>query len=1044
MSLPRRAVQHPVTTTMVFAAMLVLGFISLNRLGQELFPEINLPAVFVLTVSPGVGPYEIEEGITRPIEGAVAGMSGVERITSISEESVSQVTISFAEGTDVDTAVHDIREQVSSVADEFPSGTQRSQLFKFNASILPSMQLHVYSRTEGIDIRGLVEDEVIPQLERVPGVGRVDVFGGQEAAVMVRLNLDSLSKRNIPISQVLQAFEGENVNLPAGIIDIEDRVLNLRTVGSFERVEDIGEVLVGAGNGVPIFLKDVAEIESDYRQQRQFLRTAEGEGLRLQVQKQAGFNTVEVNDGVLARLNELQHELPPSVRFEILEDQADSVRDAIGGVASAAWQGGLLAILVLLAFLRNLRSTFIIAAVIPAAVVVTFSLIDFGGLTINITTLLGMTLAIGMFVDNAIVVLESIYRKQLAGHNPLEAAIAGAEEVATAVTASTLTTMAVFLPMIFVSGLAGILFQPFSMTIAFSLFISLAASLTLTPMLCSRFLRVEAAVSSDRELEEISLADVHIHSTNPVLLKLSQLMQRLLQILDDRYEMAVRWSLRHPLQVIGSAIFLFLLSIGSVLLLGMEFIPEGDEGLFTVEFETRLGSSYQQTGDIAFQIEQIVREETGEALRTAANRVGSGGSNQGAVSVALVDAGERREDIWRIVNRIDQRIQDEVMDVRHTIHIEGMAALAAMADGETSPLIIELTGDDIDALGDYADTLVELLADTPGTRNIRTSHDVGVPEIQFRIKRQAAASLGLSPLEIAMTLRTAYNGTEVSRFTGDERDVDVFVILRDEDRTDLERITGLYFINRAGDRIPLESVVEVVEDEGPIAINRTDRSRVVRVLGSLSGELPLNRVLSRIDDRLDEHGDPPLGIERRVTGAGEDMAESFASLFNALLLAIMLVYMVMASQFESFVNPFIVMFSVPFAIIGLTAALLLTNTTFNLLSFVGAILLVGIVVNNAIVLIDYIDQLRNRGMELTEAIVHGGKTRLKPILMTSFTTLLGLVPMAIGTGGGAHLRAPIARAVIGGLATSSIITVILIPTLYFLVQGRLLKRRGTT
>ncbi|GAB6088523.1 efflux RND transporter permease subunit [Spirochaeta dissipatitropha] len=1041
MSIPRKAVQHPVTTAMVFLAMLVLGLISLNRLGQELFPDMSLPSVFVLTISPGVGPYEVEDGITRPIEAAVAGMSGVERINSVSSESVSQVTISFTDDIDVDVVIHDIREQITAAAENFPSGTQRSRLFKFNASVLPSMQLHVYSRTPGMDIRGLLEDELVPQLERVPGVGRIDLFGGQEAAVMVRIDLDSLSKRNIPLLQILQAFEGANIDLPAGVMEDSGRILNLRTTGSFQSIEEIGEVLIGAGNGVPIFLKDVAEIEDGFRRQQQFLSTDGGDGILLHVQKQDGYNTVDVNDGVLARLAQVQPQLPPSIRFEILENQADSVRDAIGGVAQAAWQGGLLAILVLLAFLRNVRSTFIIAVVIPAAVIVTFSLIDFGGLTINITTLLGMTLAIGMFVDNAIVVLESIYRKQLAGYDRVEAAILGAEEVATAVTASTLTTMAVFVPMIFVGGLAGILFQPFSMTIAFSLFISLAASLSLTPMLCSKFLHVEAEVHEDAQLEELSLADVHIHSENPVLLFLSRMIQKGLLAMDQVYELGIRWSLKHPIRIISSAVLLFVLSIGSVLLLGMEFIPEGDEGLFSVEFETRLGVDYDYTSSLAFEIDQIVREEVGEYIKTSGTRVGSGGSHRGSISVAMVDISQRPDDIWTIVNRIDRRIRNEVADVRHTINIEGMASLANMASGETSALVIELTGDDIDQMAEYAEFLALQISDIPGTRNVRSSHTVGVPELQFVVDRQAASMLGLSPMEIAATLRTAYNGTEVTRYSSGGRDLDVYVILSEKDRQDIARIDSLFLVNRSGQRIALESVVTRIEGEGPIQINRSNRSRVIRVLGSLTGERPLNRVLADVDSVLAEAGDPPLGIGRTVSGAGEDMAESFGSLFNALLLAILLVYMVMASQFESFVNPFIVMFSVPFAIIGLTAALLITNTTFNLLSFVGAILLVGIVVNNAIVLIDYIDQLRGRGMALTEAIVHGGKTRLKPILMTSLTTLLGLLPMAIGAGGGAHLRAPIARAVIGGLTTSTIITVILIPTLYFIVQGALEKRR---
>ncbi len=1042
MSIPRLAVKHPVTTTMVFAAFFVLGILSLTRIGQELFPEVNLPTAIVFTTSPGVGPFEIESGVSRPIEGAFASLDGVESISSQSYESMSIVQVGFVSSTDLNSVIPEIREALNSVSSSFPEGTERPLVFKFSSNTLPSLRINAFTESSGINIRDLIKSEVVPQLERIPGVAQVDYFGGREAAVMIRLDLESLVKLQIPIPQLIQIFQGENVSLPGGSITADDRTIIIRTIGEYETTEDIGNTLVGYRDDVPVYLKDLADIEFDYRPQEEYVYVEGFEGINLAIQKQSGFNTVDVNQGVLDRIEELRSRLPPSIKFEVQYDQARQVRGSIGGVANTAWQGGLLAIIVLMIFLRNIRSTVIVSMAIPVSVIATFSLIDFGGMTLNITSLLGITLAIGMFVDNAIVVLEAIYRKQLQGLNRHDAAIEGAEEVNTAVIASTLTTMAVFVPMLFVEGLAGHLFRDLSLTISFSLGMSLITALALIPMLSSRFLKVEKLTGLHPDkLHELSLADVTTHTGNKFLDWLGARIQAGLHWLDESYEAVIRWSIQHGWTVVISALLLLAFSLGSILLLGMEFLPEADEGTFEISIETRTGSHYSLTTEKVRALEEIIREEASGAIETMSTRVGDGGSNFANVDVALIGKDDRSEDIWTITRRINRRISAEILDIRHNLTITGMSSLAGQASGGGSPLVVRLTGDDLPAMQDHADSVIARLEGIEGTRNFRSSFSSGRPELQFRIKREQTVSLGLSPLEVAATIRAAYNGYTVSRFARAGEDYDVVLILNDADRNNLDKITNLVFINPAGSAIPMENVIDIVEEQGPVGIIRQDRSRVVDIRGNTDGSRPLSRVVDDMELLLEAAGPPPVGIDREIGGSASEMNESFSSLLFALALAVSLVYMVMASQFEDFLNPLIVMFSVPFSIFGLVAALLITNTTFNILSFTGAILLTGIVVNNAIVLIDYIDQLRHKGLDLASAIIRGGTTRLKPILMTTATTLLGLIPMAMGYGTGSELRAPMAKAVVGGLTTSTLITLILIPTVYWLIESYRLRRK---
>ncbi len=1060
MKLPELSVKHPITTTMVFLALLILGLVSLSQLGLELLPDISFPTTVVFTPYPGVGPEEIESSLTEPIEDAISTLNGVERISSVSSEGVSMVVINFTWQTNMDTIVSQIREKITAIEDDLPATAERSSIIRYNPEYLPSIVLNVSSPTPGLDLRRLAEQSIVPQLEKIEGVATVGVFGGKIAAVTCTLDLNSIRKLEIPILNILRVFEGENVNLPAGSISVEDRYIVLRALGEFGSLRDIENVLIGYKETVPVYLGDVAEVDLGHLPREQFFRSEGGEGVQLAVRKQPGHNTVDINRMVKDQVRRLRQELPPSVEVKVQSDQSTQILNSIGSVARAAWQGGLLAVLVLLFFLRSIPSTLIISVAIPVSVVATFSLMNFAGITMNIVSLMGITLGVGMFVDNSIVVLESNFRKTLAGMPPAAAAVAGTSEVGRAISASTLTTLVVFFPLVFVQDFAGLIFRDLAYTVAFALFISLVMALTLVPVLCSRFLKLPVphrvsnggeAVDPEQFLDlDVSLADIEVHTGNRLIDGITDRIQIWLRSLDDLYERAIGWALQHTAAVILFAVFILLISVASLALLGMEFMPESDEGQFAISMETRVGSSFEKTEEKVLEAERIIREFAGEELTSISTSIGRGGTMQGAaetgshlsvLEVRLVDKDRRNRTIWRMINELSDRLSRAVMDSRFRFRLQGVGALATTVTGDSEPIVIGIAGDDLVQSYAYAQRIATRMKQVSGIRDVELSYKTGKPELQFRIKREEAAGLGLSPLEIAATLRTAYKGSKVSTFRTSEDKYDVYVILKEEDRNSLQGVQKLFFVNPLGEMIPLENVVEVVHGSGPLTIERENRVRVIEVTGALTGQRPLNRVMEELQDGVSGLGPVPPGLELTYSGSYRQMQESFLSLFFVLILAVVLVYMVLASQFENLLHPLIIMFSVPFCIIGLVAALVVTGTTFSIMSFIGAILLVGIVVNNAIVLIDYMNRLQARGLSVREAIIRGGKTRLKPILMTSFTTIFGLLPMAVGVGSGSELRAPLGRAVVGGLLTSSFVTLILIPTIYWLVESRIRKRK---
>jgi HAE1 family hydrophobic/amphiphilic exporter-1 len=1056
-----RAVRHPVTTILVFVTLAALGLLSSRRVGLEQFPDIGFPTAAIFTVYPGAGPFEVESAVTRPIEEAVSTLSGIEKVSSTSSDGLSLVTVSFTWGMDMTGRVADIREKISSIEADLPDGAERAAIYEFSPQALPVLTLTFATRDAGIDVRRLVEQRVLPAIERQEGVASAEVYGGQRSAVMVRLDLEQLSARGVPVLQVVQAFSTDNVSLPGGSVSLEGRDVVLRTIGEFTSLDDIRSMVVGANGTSVVRLRDVAEVALDALPRDEFVWAGTAsqestEAVLVNVQKMQGRNTVKVIDAVKTAVKDLQAGLPPSLDVEVRTDQSVSIRDSISSLTDAAWQGGLLAVLVLLFFLRTFRSVGIVAVSIPVSVIATFLLMDLAGIDLNIMSLAGLTLGVGMFVDNSIVVLEVIFRKQLAGMAPREAAIAGTAEVTTAVVASTVTNVVVFLPLIFVTGLANIIMRDLAYTLGFSMMMSLAMSLALVPVLCSRSqILPKGAVILPPVLHgekidlEISLADVQLHTGNRIVDAVAGFCQRVIRWLDETYERVLAWALRRSGWVLGGAAVLLAASVASIVLMGMEFLPETDEGRLSIGLETRADSSSARTAGKVREVERIVRDELGPDLaslssmvgRSGTLRLGNTGSHLAEVSLVLTPKDARRRDIWTITNVLSRRIAAEVRDVTARLSVEGIASLVNIVSGDANPVVVEIEGADLGRSLALAGSVAGVISTTAGARDVDVSYRTGKPELQLRVKHEEAAGLGISPLAVAATVRAAFKGVEVSRYRQGDDTWDVHVRLRDEDRDSPERVNGLFLVNPAGSRVPLENLVEIRQDAGPVSVERSNKVRLVKVTAALTGERPLDRVVADVQRRLEALGPVPSGLKVAVTGTRSQMEDTFRQLALALLLGMGLVYVVMASQFESLLHPFIILFSIPFAAIGLVTAMLVTNTPFSMVAFIGAILLVGYVVNNAILLIDYFNVLRKSGLPLEKAITIGGRTRLKPILMSTVTTMLGLLPMALGLGAGAELRAPMARAVFGGLASSTLITLVLIPVLYRLVESR---REGKT
>lgn len=1042
------ATERRVTIVMFAVAIGLFGLVSLSRLNVNLLPDIAYPTITVRTELTGAAPVEIENLLTKPIEEAVGVVRNVRLVRSVSRSGQSDVTLEFLWGTDMNLAGVDVREKIDIL--ELPLEASRPLLLRFDPSSEPIMRLGLLQdaaqpgSTSDINtlkaLRRLAEDRLKNDLEAVEGTAAVKVSGGLEDEIQVQVDQRKLSQLGISIADIAARLRAENVNLSGGRLEEGTQRFLVRTINEFQTVNEFADAIVGQVDGTPVYLRDVASVTRGFKEREAITRIDGRESVELAVYKEGDANTVQVARRINQRLQSIEESLPDNLELQRVYDQSTFISAAIQQVTSAAIIGGILAIIVLYGFLRDARATAIIAVAIPISVIGTFLLMYSNGISLNIMSLGGIALAVGMLVDNAIVVLENVVRKREQGLSIQDAARQGTAEVGTAVVAATLTTVAVFFPMVFISGIAGQLFRDQALTVTFALLFSLLVALTLIPMLAALQASTRYTESNEdlqagfftRMVVGVIRGLRYVFRQVGVLFRIllwvpSTLLEGLYQFAARHYGRLLDWSLKHRATVALAATLIFAGTMMLVPRLGSELIPQLSQGEFNLELRLPPGTPLAET-DRAIRAAQAAAAEieevslsysvAGTGNRLDANPVDAG-EHSGTLSITL-KPGAGREAEERAMNALRREVA-RIPGLQYEFSRPSLMSFA-------SPLQIEIAGYDLDSLQQVSEQMIAQLEASGRYSDLRTTIEQGNPEIQVKFDQERAARLGLAVRDVADRVVANVRGELATRYTWRDRKIDVLVRSVNTQDASIEEIRKL-IINPSSSRpVTLDAVAEVSVAHGPSEIRRVAQERVALVSANLAyGDLGAAAAEAQqiIDSMV-----MPVGIVASVAGQNEEMQDSFRSMQFALALAVFLVYLVMASQFESLIHPFVILFTIPLALVGAVLALFVTGTTVNVVAFIGVIMLAGIVVNNAIVLVDLINQLRTQGMERFAAIREAGRTRLRPILMTTLTTALGLLPMAFGIGEGSEVRAPMAVAVIGGLLTSTLLTLVVIPVVY--------------
>jgi HAE1 family hydrophobic/amphiphilic exporter-1 len=1020
-------VRHPLLTTMAALIVLILGFIAYRRLPIDLMPDISYPVLSISTNYPNASPQIVEQLITRPIEEAMAALPGVEEISSVSAEGGSSVQLSFAWGTNLEEAANDIRDRLDRVIDHLPEEADRPHLFKFDPSSSPILFLGAYGEIDPLVLRRILDEQVAYRLERVPGVASVDVFGGRQRQIQINLLAERMKTLQVPVEQVLARIGAANLEAPLGTIYQGNYQRTLRASALFMNLDQLRNTVVAAHDGAVIRLSQLAEIVDGSARETRIARINGRPGIRIAVSKQSGKNTVEVARQVRRELETIKADFP-QVQFVALNDTSRYIRNAIGNVANSAFLGALFAIAVLLFFLQNLRSTLIISISIPFSIIATFVLMYFSRFTLNTMSLGGLALGVGMMVDNSIVVLENIFRLRRGGLEARTAATEGTGEVTSAIIASTLTTVIVFLPLIFIRGVSGVMYQQLAIVVSFSLLCSLASALTLVPMLASRLL---ARLRTDGELGG---------NERPAL---AGMIGGWLSRFQSWYQGILGWALDHRRATALGVILLLAASLLLVPLIGSELMPATDEGQVRVSGEMELGTRLEITDETFRFIEKKVEQavpEMDSMLSSVGGGFRSAGSSSGQISINLKPRGQRSRSDMEVAEALRRSLAGTPGLTLRTRTGQGFFLMRA-GSLNTEQVQIEIRGYDLPAGRALAARVKSLVETVDGVTDAQFSREAGMPEEQVLVDRQRAAELNLTMQQVASLLTTLVAGSQAGTYREAGSEYPILVRLKDADKLALNEILDVPAINGEGQAVSLRNLLSVQRLTGPTAIERRNQERVISVFANTGGRNTAE-VIARIRERLREVV-LPQGFTLSFVGNYEQQQESFRELLISVLLSLALVYMIMVALYESLRDPFIVMFSVPLAAIGVLLMLFLTRTTFNIQTGIGALMLGGIVVNNAIILVDYTNLLRRRDrLGLREALVTACSRRLRPVLMTSLTTILGLTPLALGLGEGGEVQASLARTVIGGLMSSTFITLVFVPVVYMTLEGRRERRRA--
>lgn len=1024
MNLSKFSVKRPVTITMFVLIVVLIGIISLTELPIDLFPEIEVPVAVVATNYSGTGPQEMENLITKPLEGAIATVGNIENISSISSEGSSIVIAQFGFGVDMDLATLEMREKVDLVKGFLPDQSGEPLVIKIDPNALPVYQLSLSTKGDLAGLQTLTEDTISQRFERLDGVASVDILGGFGREIEIAVNPNELANLGLNINGLSQIISSSNLNLPGGSVKNGQQEYSVRITGEFSDLEEIRDMAIPLNSGEVLKLSDIAKVNLVRKDLSAISRTNGKDSINLSMQKQSGRNTVQVSNLINKEVKKLIKDYP-DIEFDIVLDSAEFITKSINTVVKNTLFGSLLAILILYIFLKNIRTTLIIGISIPISLIASFILLYFNGITLNILALGGLALAVGLLVDSAIVVLENIFRFNAEGYSRSDAAILGASEVGMAITASTLTTVAVFIPIVFVEGVVGTIFRDFAITVTLSLAASLVISLTLIPMLASKIMRVD---SKEEKLEDRKLSKVYIFFDNAYLK------------LEGWYKKVLIASLAKRRRTMITAIAIFLISIVSLATVGVEFLPATDEGNLIIDVGVPPTTSIEKTDKAVMNVETLLagidEVETISTNINGGNMMMSGRpvGNGGSISVVLSPLSERK----RSTSQIAEEVRGMLKDIPGVdISVSQPSNTAAI--GSANPISISIKGSELSVLEEISDDIKEILESVEGTREVTTSLSDSVPEIEVKVKKDIAASYGLTPAVVANNVRNSGAGTTVTRLKtgGDEIDV---VIRDSSDITEsLNNFRYMDISTPMGTNIPLSQLADINLVTGPRAINRDNQERQVTVTSAIM-DRELNEILKDVRAKLANY-EVPGGYTYTLGGENEEIVDAFKQLALALVLAIILIYMVMAAQFESLLYPFIIMFTIPLAFGGGALGLFLSRRPLGVTGLIGVIILSGIVVNNGIVLIDYINTLRKQGKDRYDAIVAAGPVRLRPILMTTLTTILGLIPLSLGIGEGAELIAPIGSVVIGGLSLATILTLVVVPVMYTLLDDLSIKTK---